>query len=576
MVENNFLLNCRYFSVQDLESKYISAQKEIKVFETVKEEVAFLKELESDKKQQLNNFKHNFSSKELVASLEEELKVLRQDLAFAKENSNSSSEELEKIKQLLNNTQIHRDDAQRRVKALEIVECDENVKSADELATFLKERESNQKDAIKELESILTYLETELVMVKDYSKIDKETISNLEEKLSILAKATKMQINNFATELAELNKISSAHLDSVIKSYENIVNNIVEDLNNQLKKSFKSNSRTTRSYQVEQLQKNLETLAKEFAEAASKFEDADELSRQQKTCIAELESALQEAKKNYSEDIANGFNKFEHTNPSLVKLATNESLNAKIVEAEEQTQVLNDKVKFLANELTQLGSNIKINPQFSKDINDITPVSDDDNISSREQSKLSRQEATIAQQNNVIKSLQDKISELEESHKLLQEQILRHSNLTTINTRFPTFSIPPKPDSESSRHRSDSSTSSELTIEIQKLQKKITKMENKNLQNNQLVETLESSLNENETNLRKQEFLEQLKNLRAQLDDAQQQVEQAKSTVREKKKAMESILEEERKVKEKAEKARIAIESQMEKLVAKRNKFMCF
>ncbi|CAG8522752.1 8877_t:CDS:10 [Gigaspora rosea] len=908
-------------TVQDLESKYISAQKEIKVFETVKEEVAFLKELESEQKttieqlqtqlrkirnsketaiKELQSMKGGFSlQKELVVSLEEELKVLRQDLAFAKENTNSSSEELEKIKELLNNTQTHRDDAQRRVKALEIEvetyklageagnenigklreelsnvklemsaqnemiveleaqmiiiekERDENAKRVDELTTILKERESNQKDAIKELESTLTNLETELVMAKDSSKINKETISNLEEKLSIvrlqlkeakdsdekrtnvikeleakfkeatgnllekennlgnqdklvaeletliqntqnelqsvkvseteatgriklleakLAEATKMQINTFAAELeaseAELNKvrsyeakhaqhikslesklqevqeyhqqeisklkqaeeeisslrekcaqlqeeIGSAHRDSVIKSYETIDNNIVEDLNNQLKKALNQVQeqhdrvieleKTTKQLesekriqcernedledQVEQLQKDLETLAEEFAEAASKFEDADELSRQQKTRIAELENALREAKKNYSEDIANGFNESEHTNPSLVKLAaaneqlrqTNESLNAKIVEAEEQTQVLTDKVKFLESELTRLGSSdqesikvlknkikelemekngleeanealfdergkldqkieflmqqlrsvnngdiktsaqvaelneqivnlereivvlrkqtledtkemekeitrlleindqlekdIKMNPRSSKDINDITY---DDNISSNEQSKLSRQEATIAQQNNVIKSLQDKISELEESRKLLQE--------ANSEAPFP----PPKPDSESSRHRSDSSTSSELAIEIQKLQKKITKMENENLQNNQLVETLESSLNENETNLRvakqqlsilqreKQEFLEQIKNLRAQLDDAQQQVEQAKSTVREEKKAMESVLEEERKAKEKAEKARIAIESQMEKLVAKKSKFMCF
>ncbi|CAG8517269.1 19698_t:CDS:2 [Gigaspora margarita] len=915
-------------TVQDLESKYISAQKEIKVFETVKEEVAFLKELESEQKttieqlqtqlrkirnsketaiKELQSMKGGFSlQKELVVSLEEELKVLRQDLAFAKENTDSSSEELEKIKELLNNTQTHRDDAQRRVKALEIEvetyklageagnenigklreelsnvklemsaqnemiveleaqmiiiekERDENAKRVDELTTILKERESNQKDAIKELESTLTNLETELVMAKDSSKINKETISNLEEKLSIvrlqlkeakdsdekrtnvikelevkfkeatgnllekennlgnqdklvaeletliqntqnelqsvkvseteatgriklleakLAEATKMQINTFAAELeaseAELNKvrsyeakhaqhikslesklqevqehhqqeisklkqaeeeisllrekcaqlqeeIGSAHRDSVIKSYENIDNNIVEDLNNQLKKALNQVQeqqdrvieleKATKQLesekriqcernedledQVEQLQKDLETLAEEFAEAASKFEDADELSRQQKTRIAELENALWEAKKNYSEDIANGFNESEHTNPSLVKLAaaneqlrqTNESLNGKIVEAEEQTQVLTDKAKFLESELTRLGSSdqesikvlknkikelemekngleeanealfdergkldqkieflmqqlrsvnngdiktsaqvaelneqivnlereivdlrkqtladtkemekeitrlldindqlekdIKMNPRSSKDIKVIIPVSDDDNISSNEQSKLSHQEATIAQQNNVIKSLQDKISELEESRKLLQE--------ANSEARFSRSTFPPKPDSESSRHRSDSSTSSELAIEIQKLQKKITKMENENLQNNQLVETLESSLNENETNLRvakqqltilqreKQEFLEQIKNLRAQLDDAQQQVEQAKSTVREEKKAMESVLEEERKAKEKAEKARIAIESQMEKLVAKRNKFMCF
>ncbi|CAG8558581.1 15910_t:CDS:2, partial [Racocetra fulgida] len=877
-------------TVQDLESKYISAQKEIKVFETVKEEVVFLKQLESEQKttieqlqsqlrkirnskeaavKELQSMKGGFSlQKELVVSLEEELKTLRQDLAFAKENTNSSSEELEKITMLLKDTQKQRDDAQRRVKALEIeVETyklagdagNENVGNLrEELSNVRLEMESNQKDAIKELESTLTNLETELVMAKDSSKIHKETISTLEEKLSIvrlqlkeakdsdekrtnvikeldvkfneatknllekenslnnqdkliteletliqntqtelqsvkvseseaigrikvleakLAEATKMQVNTLAAELeaseAELNKfksqkvkhvqhikslenklqevqsrhqqeisklkqaeeeisslrekcaqlqeeIGNAHRDSVIQSYENIDSNIVEELTSQLKKALSQVQeqqdrvaeleKTTKQLesekkiqcernedledQVEQLQKDLETLAEEFAEAASKFEDADELSKQQKCRIVELENALREAKKNYSDDMVTNFDGSEHTSPSLVKLAaaneqlrqTNDSLNAKIAEAEEQTQVLNDKVKSLENKLIRLGSSdqesikvlkdkikelemekngleeanealfdergkldqkieflmqqlrsvntgenktsaqvaelneqivnlereifdlkkqtladtkemekeitrlieindqleneIKMNPRSSKDAG-ISPVSgsSDDDISSREQSKLSRQEVTIAQQNNVIKSLQDKISELEESRKLLQE-----ANVEARNSASSIASNSSET-KKNSRHRSDSSTSSELALEIQKLQKKIAKMENENLQNHQLVETLESSLNDNETNLRvakqqltilqreKQEFLEQIKNLRAQLDDAQQQVEQAKSTVREEKKVMESVLEEERKAKEKAEKARIAIENQMEKLVAKRNKF---
>ncbi|KAF0446581.1 Kinesin family member 4/21/27 [Gigaspora margarita] len=54
-----------------------------------------------------------------------------------------------------------------------------------------------KKNAIKELEFTLTYLETELVMVKDYSKINKETISNLEEKLSIVRLQLKEAKNSY-------------------------------------------------------------------------------------------------------------------------------------------------------------------------------------------------------------------------------------------------------------------------------------------------------------------------------------------------------------------------------------------
>ncbi|PKC12996.1 hypothetical protein RhiirA5_261833, partial [Rhizophagus irregularis] len=122
---------------------------------------------------------------------------------------------------------------------------------------------------------------------------------------------------------------------------------------------------------------------------------------------------------------------------------------------------------------------------------------------------------------------------------------------------------------------------------IQKLNKKIVQIENDNNQAKQLVESLKANYNDSEDNLRlakqqlsilrkeKLDFTEQIKVLKEQLVDAQVQVEQAKSTVREEKKNMESVLEEERKAKERAETARLALESEMEKVMAKKSKFMC-
>ena len=108
-------------------------------------------------------------------------------------------------------------------------------------------------------------------------------------------------------------------------------------------------------------------------------------------------------------------------------------------------------------------------------------------------------------------------------------------------------------------------------------------MENKNH-----IKSLETTLKEEEENLRvaKQQLsvlqrernghVDEIKSLRTELDEAHLQVERTKSTVQEEKKAMESVLEEERRAKENAEKARSILENRMEQLMAKRNKFMCF
>ncbi|CAJ0909926.1 10333_t:CDS:10 [Entrophospora sp. SA101] len=142
-----------------------------------------------------------------------------------------------------------------------------------------------------------------------------------------------------------------------------------------------------------------------------------------------------------------------------------------------------------------------------------------------------------------------------------------------------------------SRHQNSyefSPGTAESLLEIQKLHKKIIKIEAESLQNKQLVETLENSLNDNETSLettkqelsavqtQKNELMNQIKVLNAQLTQAIEEVDKTKMNVKTEKLFMEKNLEEERQAKERSEAARIALERQLERLLAKKHKFMCF
>ncbi|CAG8448231.1 2961_t:CDS:2 [Acaulospora colombiana] len=266
-------------------------------------------------------------------------------------------------------------------------------------------------------------------------------------------------------------------------------------------------------------------------------------------------------------------------------------------------------------------------------------------------SKFLCQESTIIQQNNLIKALQEKIIELElrdeddsinessggmsvtdldavggfrasETTKKKRPGVSAITNLpvTPPSTPPPSLPLPSLPASIGSIGSNSCSRSStpgcvsppprsnsasrpgsrtgfvdlanasavELSVEIHRLHRKISKMEEENLENQRNVETLETSLSENETNLRvakqqlqilqreKTDLLDQIKSLRSQLDETTAQFENAKSYVQEEKKVIETVLEEERRAKESAEKARRQLENRMEELMAKKSKFMCF
>nr|CAG8455431.1 776_t:CDS:2 [Entrophospora candida] len=666
----------------------------------VKEQLQYAKDLDEKRSTMINDLESKLV-KAVDALKEKDNDIVNQDnmlaelekiiLATQTELSSSRSseiEESERIKQL-------------QTKLSELTFKLSNHSSSAEIE-LIKNELSKSKTNEAEQNQIVKELEMKL----------KEAQSLRNEEISKLKDANK-EIDELQEKCTNLqNKLEDAIHDSLIQSYENIDDSAVEDLANQLKKAHaqvvenrdrvveleKSTKllESEKSEQiernenleqhVEQLQKDIENLAEEFAEVANKFNDTDELSKQQKSRIVELEIALEEAKKKPTDNHNSAL-----TNPALAKLAsanellrqTNENLNLKTAEAGEQIKALKEKIKTLekevmndgennklrekikelqserdeleeanenyfeerskldlkveslleqlrlvglggnhaATQITQLNEQVinlekelsileqksslesnemeseitrllEINEQLEHDVKDLgidlsnprSSISDTNSHSGAEDSaknKIIKQEVLIAHQNNIIKTLKERITDLERND---------NDNALSRISQPPTPGLPIGHSSRArSRRGSDANTTAaELVSEIQKLHKKIAKLEGEGLQNRNLVESLETALKDEETELRvakqqlsilqreKSDHMGEIRKLRTELDDAQLKVEEAKSTVQEEKKVMETVLEEERKAKERAEKARLALESRMEQLIAKRNKFMCF
>ncbi|CAG8464465.1 3839_t:CDS:2 [Racocetra fulgida] len=512
--------------------------------------------------------------KRRVISLEEDMKRLRQELELAKNDTNSSSEKYEELTNLLNTTHKQYEESLKRVKLLEgevesfkndgvasdekvatvrtelvnakleMMTQNENVVNLDmqigaiekerdqsaqrikELVNTLNDREPNQKDAIRALESTLTNFESKILETKVESDVNKETIALIEEKLGIartqlketksidekriklfngleseLKTLTKSLVSdeqefmnqdynitnlnaiiqsleielqtasssktNFTARIRQLeallaeetlrlecnatsstdletlnselqkakaaevqyrqqikslkskirdakqyrnaehnnlkdvtnniyslraqctlmqNEIEDIKYNSVLDCYDSIDDEMVENLIKQLKQTHKeAKEKISRvielekiSHQLEsdkiiqyehnedleeeldQLQKDIETLADEFADAASKFEDSDKLCKKQRRIIAEMEAALEEAKNPIRINELEG-----STDPETNKLLvlnkelrqSHDHLNSKMSEFEKKTNSLKNKIKSLEVELVRLSEN---------------------------------------------------------------------------------------------------------------------------------------------------------------------------------------------------------------------------
>ncbi|CAG8788038.1 23568_t:CDS:1, partial [Dentiscutata erythropus] len=560
----------------------------------------------------------------------------------------------------------------------------------------------NQKERVDELEKMTKQLESEKDDKENQNKNLQQQVNKLQKDIESIAKEfdestakynnsdmlsqeQDKKINELENALIEF-KSNDDSANSPALSNLTAVNDVLRKTNENLNlKILQAQSRmkvlTQRIVSLELDLKKLQFVSKDDVTGKSVI--------QFKERIADLESekeGLEQANASFREERTKLDQKIESLLLQL-KLAGDDGnkvaaqfyeLNGKIIGLENEFANLNQKSEKenleMQKEIVRL---LKVNEQLEKEMKQagIKPKVQTntklENVPQRAQSldnlihsKLLQQESTITQQNNLIKSLQERVIELElrnDSESIHELNISgggmfatdldavggfrastmsNTSNMSNVSettkkkrpcvpaavanmplspppTPPPSLPLPalpgtginygsrsstpgcvsPPPRNHSSASRPESrlgladlanSSAVELTVEIHKLHRKITKMEDESLENRQIVESLENSLSENETNLRvakqqlqvlqrdKMELLDQIKRLRSQLDETTTQFENAKSSVQEEKKVIETVLEEERRAKESAEKARRQLENRMEELIAKKSKFMCF
>ncbi|CAG8558361.1 221_t:CDS:2 [Gigaspora margarita] len=597
----------------------------------------------------------------LVKDLEKTLKAKNDNVLELERALMNSKEELEKIK---DSESIHME----MVASLEIK---------------LQEVETQREEGIHKLKEANEEI---TLMQKQYMELQKQ-VEDSQSQLEMQREQKNLD-DLLSNQLKEAQSQANEHLKQIGQLEEKIQQLEIE-------KKQESELYTNATDELAQLKKEFESLAEEFADAASKFENADELSKQQKIRIENLESVLDEAKKlqritptlklNGSTEIT----EISDTNSMINSLTnTKDELMTRIVELEARACSLNDQNKNLQNELSCFTANdmqvfedmkqkITEFEAVKKELKELEEINEtffeeckvleakvqslmkqlwsltnggneatlqvaelNDQIIKREKeiselkikssSEMKEEISRLLNENESLKKAMQKINqesidannvELQELHRnqgqLTISSLLASSNLTNAPppTPPPNHPLPPvpiilpqTPNSPISRsttpiiarprtplspkpehiHSESICANSDLVIEIQRLNKRIAKIEGENLQNQQLVETLESTLNENETNLnlakqelaiiqsQKMDLIRQVKSLKSQLDEAKDEIESTKYEVKNEKQVMEKVLEEERQAKEKSERARIALENQMEKLMAKRSKFMCF
>ncbi|CAG8771932.1 11002_t:CDS:1, partial [Racocetra persica] len=256
-----------------------------------------------------------------------------------------------------------------------------------------------------------------------------------------------------------------------------------------------------------------------------------------------------------------------------------------------------DNSKSMEQEICRL---LDINAQLERETNQIDGSSPHNNSI---RNTIIKHDYTIAEQNDLIKSLQEKVNQLQDNNiqenfsiksasskkkgihtKLITTGYTRQSADNSPTTPSPTIPPPRTPTTP----RNIPNSNSDLSAEFQKLLKKASVIENETSESRKHVESLESNVADKEANLaiakdqlsilqkEKQDYMELIKSLNKQLNEAQSQIENAKYSVQEEHKVMENILDEERKAKVKAEKARQALETQMEQIMNKKRRFMCF
>ncbi|CAG8467879.1 1610_t:CDS:2 [Dentiscutata erythropus] len=610
---------------------------EIKHIEQVKLLETKLKEVEAYRAEETSKLEK--ANKE-IESLNDKCDQLQQELEDAQWDSVIQSYEnvddtmiedlTNQLKQVHNEAKFHRDQVIALEKKAKQLESDK-AENLDRNAILEQQVEQLQKD-FEILSEEFSQTTSKFEETNALSKQQKQRIIELEttleetKKASFIADRNSTRIsastNPALAELASANENLRQINDSlnikISKAEERVseLNAKINILEDELAK-FRSGSININEESVESLKLKIQELQsdKDVLEQANEaaYGERSKLDHKIEILMQQLRSVGGNKAAQHISQLNEQIAKLEKEHAQLKQDSLDE-----IRDMEKEIEHLIEHNSCLEQEIKEMGGNI---PNIDK-VSSPAPTMQRPSRDGPMHAKISRQDDTITQQNLLIKTLQEKITELESrsydepnsnvgpeldavggvrlsttssssnSSDANNKKGQRHPSLTKPPpVPPPNQPLPPIPQNSMSRarsSRSDSVASSDLSSEIQRLHKKISEIEGENLQSRHLVQTLQTSVSDHETNLRvakqqlsilqreKMEYLDQIKNLRENLVEATDQIEKAKSTVQEEKKVMENVLEEERRAKERAEKARVQLESQMEQLMSRKSKFMCF
>nr|CAG8439465.1 3105_t:CDS:2 [Entrophospora candida] len=563
----------------------------------------FINTLEMKLKEAENNYSTETlklkDAKDEIEDLKRQCKTLENQLCVFQKDNDETVDDNAVVEDLTNQLKKAHD---------EIKEYQDHLKELENISKQVEADKNNQIDVNVDLTHQIKNLQKELERMAEElteSTTENESIKTLSQK----QKDPNEDLRQKNNELGETIKVSEERVVLLTENVK-ILESEVERLKSVGSKGFTAVSVDELKSKISELEaekEGLEEANKAFCEERKKLDQKiDSLLKQLQTAgregnkgaaqLSELHARLTEIDQEYN----------NYKQKSITDIQEMESEITRLIDVNQQLEKELSKIN--SNILTP--DNVSIKSRSSVTSFDVVPPSPGasraNNLDSTAKTKLNRQENKIIQQSNIIKVLQDKVMELE--RRLVEETSRRRrpSNASGIsvtdvdNSRLSTMSTVSNNSSSDAlkkvrpgmiatppnSSRPDSNT--EVTVEIQKLQKKLARLEGDNLQSRHLVATLENSLTENEDELRvakqqlqflqkeKTELLDQIKALRSQLDETTAQFEHAKSSVYEEKKDIEKVLEVERKAKENAEKARRQLESRMEELMAKKSKFMCF
>ncbi|CAG8698268.1 15546_t:CDS:2, partial [Dentiscutata erythropus] len=559
----------------------------------------------------------------LVKELEEILEQIQNQTCADAEISNANiakiSAELEEARaaEIAKSALVKDLEEMLKAKNNNVLELERTLMNSNEELEKIKESESIHMEMVASLESKLLEVEAqreegmlklkeaneEIILIqKQYMDLQKQ-VEDSQSQLEM--QREQKNIDDLLTnQLKEAQSQAKGHLKQI-----GMLEEKVQQL--EIEKKQESEHYTNATDELAQLKKEFESLAEEFADAASKFENADELSKQQKVRIESLESSLNEAKKlhritptiqlNGSTEITESSKSFDTNSAINTLTSANDELMARIVELEARAGTLTDQNKNLQNELSYFTANdMRVFEDMKQKIIEFEAVKkelkelEEINETFFEECKVLEAKVQslmkqlwsltnggnevalqVAELNDQIVKREKEISDLkiksssemkEEISRLLNEneslkKAMQKANLeSTIDstnrgqildannvdikknihhlsdnltnapppTPPPSHPLPPvpislsqPPNSPISRsttpsvarprtplspkpehvHSEPICTNSDLVLEIQRLNKRIAKIEGENVQNQQLVETLESTLNENEINL---------------------------------------------------------------------------